>query len=104
MIPIGRMRERVTLQAPRETQSPSGETSLVWDIALGTVWASVEGLNARDFMQAQQANIVVTHRIRIRRRDDINHTHRLIWKGRVMELANVTIRGPHLEMLAREVQ
>jgi SPP1 family predicted phage head-tail adaptor len=104
MIPIGRMRQRVTIQAPRETQSPSGETSLVWDIDLGTVWGSVDGLSTRDFMQCQQANVVATHRIRIRYRDDINQTHRIVWRGRTMELASVFRRDQHLEMLAREVQ
>jgi len=100
---IGKMKERVTIQSPREVRSRSGETTLNWDTTVATVWASVDGLSSRDIMQAQQANVVATHRIRIRKRDDVLHTHRVIWKGRTMEIASVTKRGEATELLAREL-
>lgn len=100
---IGKMRERVTIQSPREVRSRSGETTLNWGTTLATVWASVDGLSSRDIMQAQQANVVATHRIRIRKRDDVLHTHRVVWKGRTMEIASVTVRGEATELLAREL-
>jgi len=102
-IDIGKMKERVTIQSPREVRSRSGETTLNWDTTVATVWASVDGLSSRDIMQAQQANVVATHRIRIRKRDDVLHTHRVIWKGRTMEIASVTKRGEATELLAREL-
>ena len=102
---IGRMRERVTIKSPTEARSRSGETTLNWDTTLATVWASVEGLSSRDILQAQQANVVATHRIRIRHRDDVTHTHRIIWRNRTMEIASVTDRMGRetLELLAREL-
>jgi SPP1 family predicted phage head-tail adaptor len=102
---IGRMRERVTIKSPTEVRSRSGETTLNWDTTLATVWASVEGLSSRDILQAQQANVVATHRIRIRHRDDVTHTHRIIWRNRTMEIASVTDRAGRetLELLAREL-
>jgi SPP1 family predicted phage head-tail adaptor len=102
---IGRMRERVTIKSPTEVRSRSGETTLNWDTSLATVWASVEGLSSRDIMQAQQANVIATHRIRIRHRDDVTHTHRIIWRNRTMEIASVTERSHRevLELLAREL-
>jgi SPP1 family predicted phage head-tail adaptor len=86
-------------------RSRSGETTLNWDTTLATVWASVEGLSSRDILQAQQANVVATHRIRIRHRDDVTHTHRIIWRNRTMEIASVTDRAGRetLELLAREL-
>jgi len=102
-IDIGKMKERVTIQSPREVRSRSGETTLDWDTTVAAVWASVDGLSSRDIMQAQQANVVATHRIRIRKRDDVLHTHRVIWKGRTMEIASVTRRGETTELLAREL-
>lgn len=102
-IDIGKMKERVTIQSPREVRSRSGETTLNWDTTVATVWASVDGLSSRDIMQAQQANVVATHRIRIRKRDDVLHTHRVVWKGRTMEIASVTKRGEATELLAREL-
>ena len=102
---IGRMRERVTIKSPTEVRSRSGETTLNWDTTLATVWASVEGLSSRDILQAQQANVVATHRIRIRHRDDVTHTHRIIWRNRTMEIASVTDRAGRetLELLTREL-
>jgi SPP1 family predicted phage head-tail adaptor len=102
-IDIGQMRERVTIKSPTEVRSRSGETTLNWDTTLATVWASVRGLSSRDIMQAQQANVIATHRIRIRKRDDVTHTHRVIWKNRTMEIAAVTNRGYIVELLAREL-
>jgi SPP1 family predicted phage head-tail adaptor len=105
MIDIGKMNERVTIQAPREVRSRSGETTLAWDTTVATVWASVDGLSSRDILQAQQANVMATHKIRIRFRDDVLHTHRVIWRNRTMEIASVTERMDRqvLEILAREV-
>lgn len=100
------MNERIQIKAPAEVRSPSGETTLNWDTTIATVWASVDGLSSRDILQAQQANVMATHRIRIRKRDDVLHTHRILWRGRTMEIASVTNLEWHnsLEILAREVQ
>lgn len=105
MIVIGRYNERVVIKSPREVRSRSGETTLNWDTTVATVWASVEGLSSRDIMQAQQANVIATHRIRIRHRDDVPHTYRIEWRGRTMEIASVTDRNDRqvLELLAREL-
>lgn len=105
MIRAGLMRERITLESPSEVRSRSGETRLTWS-TLATVWASVDGLNTKDIMQAQQANVMATHRIRCRYRSDVNHKQRIQWRGRTMEIASVTDRGnrEYLEILAREVQ
>jgi len=102
---IGKMKERVQIQSPREVRSRSGETTLNWDTTVATVWASVEGLSSRDIMQAQQANVVATHRIRIRHRDDVTHEHRIVWRNKTMEIASVTDRMSRqtLEILAREL-
>jgi SPP1 family predicted phage head-tail adaptor len=102
---IGRMRERVTIQSPTEVRTSVGETTLTW-ATLATVWASVDGLSTRDILQAQQANLVATHRIRIRYRADVTHTQRILWRGRTMEIASVVERDNRtaLEILAREVQ
>lgn len=102
-IDIGKLSDRVTIKSPAEVRSRSGETTLNWDTTLATVWASVDGLSSRDIIQAQQANVIATHRIRIRKRADVSHTHRVIWKSRTMEIASVTERGEMTEILAREL-
>jgi SPP1 family predicted phage head-tail adaptor len=106
VIDIGKYTERVAILSPTESRSFSGESVMSWGTTLATVWAQVEGLASRDILQAQQANVIATHRIRIRYRDDVTHLHRIVWRGRTMELSSVTERGnrTYLEMLAREVQ
>lgn len=100
---IGKMNERVTLQSPTETKSRSGEVTLSWS-DYATVWASVDGLSSRDIMQAQQANVIASHRIRIRYKDGVSHEHRIKWRNRIMEVASVTDREHRtvIEILARE--
>jgi SPP1 family predicted phage head-tail adaptor len=77
-----------------------------WDTTVATVWGSVNGLSSRDILQAQQANVIATHRLRIRYRSDVTHLNRLVWRGRTMEIAAVVERDNRtaLEILAREVQ
>jgi SPP1 family predicted phage head-tail adaptor len=103
---IGSMRERVAIKAQTEVRKPSGETVMDWDTTVATVWASVSGLSSRDILQAQQANVIATHRIRVRYRADVTHLNRLVWRGRTMEIAAVVERDNRtaLEILAREVQ
>lgn len=99
------MKERVTIQTPSESRSPSGETTLSWD-TLATLWASVDGLSSRDILQAQQSNVLASHKIRIRYRSDVTHVCRIVWRNRTMEIASVVPRDDMtvLEILAREVQ
>lgn len=103
---IGPLRSRITIKSPTEVRSPSGETTLNWDTTLAEVWADVNGLSTRDILQAQQANVIASHRIRIRHLDGVTHLHRIIHKGRTMEIASVTSREHDtiMDILAREVQ
>ena len=103
MINSGTMRERVTIQKPVESQSSFGETTLTWaDEA--TVYASIMGVRAVDYFAAQQAGTLVTHRIRIRFFPGITQQHRMVWRGRVMEISSVLEREARSihEILARE--
>lgn len=104
MIVSGQMRERVTILAPETEHSPFGEATTSWR-DVGTVWASVQGLSSREALQAQQANAIITHKIRMRFFPGITHQHRLVWRDRTMEIASLMereVRTVH-EIMAREV-
>lgn len=105
MIVSGQMRERVTILAPATEQSPLGEATTVWQ-EVATVWASVQGLSAREVLQAQQANAIITHKIRIRFFPTITHQNRLVWRGRTMEISSLMERDTRTvhEIMAREVE
>ena len=101
----GPLRERVTVQAPTTLRNALGESTIGWATA-GTVWASVNGLSSREVMMGMQANALVTYKIRIRFFSGITHQHRLLWRGKTMEIASVVerdVRTMH-EILAREVE
>ena len=97
------MREKVTIQAAASQQSAFGEATIEWqDVA--TVSASVMGVRAVDYFAAQQAGVLVTHRIRIRFFPGLTHQHRLLWRDRVMEISSILERETRAihEILARE--
>lgn len=105
MMQIGRMRERVTIQAPRTGRNSLGEATVEWDAGT-TVWAKVEGLRSREILQAMQANAIVSHRVTIRFYPSITHEHRMIWRGRKMEVVSVVEKMDRQfhELMVREVQ
>jgi SPP1 family predicted phage head-tail adaptor len=98
------MNERVALLAPTESRSPMGEATISYTTE-ATVWAQVEGLSSRDVLQAQQADVVASHRIRMRHRPTISYQHRVLWRGKTMEVASVSDRMDRTmtELLVREV-
>lgn len=99
------LNERITFQAPTEVRSPMGEVTLTWANA-GTVWANVEGLAGRDILQAQQANLIASHRIIARHLAGVNIQHRVLWRDKTLEIASITDRQNRtmMELLVREVQ
>lgn len=105
MIPAGKMNRRVELLSPVESRSPTGEATLAFN-AQATVWAAVDGLSTREFMQAQQANLLATHRVRIRHYPALTHEWRVRIDGKDMEIASVLEKDKttYHELLVREVQ
>lgn len=73
----GRLRHRVELQEPVETQSSTGSVSVVW-VTRATVWAAIEPLSAREFIAAQSTQSQVNARIMIRRRSDVTDKWRVV--------------------------
>ena len=61
----GRLRHRVTVQRATDAIDQYGDQTPTWT-ALGTVWASVEPLNGREYFAAAQMQSEVSTRIVIR--------------------------------------
>jgi len=78
----GRLRHRVKIQYPAETQDPeTGAINVVWT-DLATVWAAIEPLSARDFVAAEAEQSKVTARIVIRYRADITAKMRIYYPAK----------------------
>jgi SPP1 family predicted phage head-tail adaptor len=86
---IGKLRHRVTLEAPGQTQDPNtGEMTPGWQ-PVATVWASVEPLSARDFIAAQASQSEITARIVMRYREGITPEMRAVHRGRPYKIHGV---------------
>lgn len=105
MIHAGLLNQRVQLQKPVEVRGLTGEATLQW-AAEATVWGSVDGLSTRELLQAQQANVIATHKIIIRHYPALTHEWRIMWEGKTLEISSVVSRdhSTRMEILAKEVQ
>lgn len=104
MISAGKMIERIVLQVAAEVRNQYGETTIEWSEE-AVVWASVEGVSSRELLLAMQANVVVSHKIRIRFYAGLTADYRIVWRGRKLEIASVLEQKNRTlhEILAKEV-
>lgn len=85
----GKLRHRVTIQDKRRVQDPeTGRLTESW-VDHATVWASVEPLSAREFIAAQSGQSEVSARIKMRARDDILPTMRIMHRGQPYNIHGV---------------
>lgn len=84
----GKLRHQVELQTPIEFKNANGERTETW-AHVAYLWASVEPLSAKEFVTAQQTQSKITTRITIRRRDDVNASMRILYRGEVFNIEGV---------------
>lgn len=80
----GLLRHRLEIQAVAGEQAGSGEPSKEWTTT-ATVWGSVDPLQGRERMMAQQVQSEVTHRIVVRGRD-VSPANRIKFGDRIFNL------------------
>ncbi|EIU5573156.1 TPA: phage head closure protein [Pseudomonas aeruginosa] len=74
----GRLRHPLNLQRLELTQDPNtGEITEDW-VTVSREWASIEGVNGREFLAASAEQAETTYRITIRFREDLDATWRLV--------------------------
>ncbi len=88
MIDAGKLRERVTVQIASGTTNALGETVLNWSNSTA-VWASVEGVSAREALAAGQQEVSVTHKVRIRYLPGLTQQMRFSWRSRTLEIVSL---------------
>lgn len=91
----GRLRHRVRIESLQDLrdstgqviQDPqTGEIARAWTL-VAEVWAAVEPLSAREFIQSAATQAAVTVRITIRYRENLDASMRLIHNGKVFNPA-----------------
>lgn len=88
MIRPGELRERVTVQVASGTTNALGETVLAWSDS-SAVWASVEGVSAREALLAGQQETTISHRVRLRYLPGLNQQMRFSWRGRTLDIISL---------------
>lgn len=88
MIDPGKLRERVTVQIASGTTNALGETVLAWSDS-SAVWASVEGVSAREALLAGQQETSVTHKVRLRYLPGLTQQMRFAWRSRTLNIISL---------------
>lgn len=96
MIDAGKLRERVTVQIASGTTNTLGETVLTWADST-SVWASVEGVSAREALVTGQQETSITHRLRLRYLPGLTQEMRFAWRGRTLEIVSLLEHGNRSE-------
>jgi SPP1 family predicted phage head-tail adaptor len=96
MIDAGKLRERVTVQVASGTTNTLGETVLAWSDS-SAIWASVEGVSAREALLAGQQDTTVTHKLRMRYLPGLTQQMRFSWRSRTLEIISLLEHGHRSE-------
>lgn len=101
----GRLRHRVDIEEFAQNKSTdTGAVTEAW-ATVATVWASVEPLKGREFIEASQVQSNLSHRVRMRYRPGVTTSHRLVHNGRalnIVSVANLEERNIELEIMCME--
>ena len=101
---IGDLRHKITFQTYLKADDgykggPKSWTNFV------TVWASVETPSGREYFFSQQIKVEITHKVKIRYRDDLTEKMRILFGTRVLAIESILdIKERHevFEILCRE--
>ncbi len=99
MIDSGKLRERVTVQVASGSTNTLGETVLAWSNSTA-VWASVEGVSAREALAAGQQETTITHRVRLRYLPGLSQQMRFAWRSRTLNIVSLLEYGNRSEHVA----
>ena len=85
----GDLRHRVELQRPDFSQDPvTGEMTPTW-VEVAKIYASIEPLSARDFIDASSKQSKVSARVVIRYRAGVDSTMRIVHRSKIYSIEGV---------------
>lgn len=84
--PLGTLTDRVVLQRKIVSDEPEGGAVAVYS-TLSTVWARVRQLSARSAYAEDARGQSISHAVVMRFRTDLKPGDRIVYRGRVLEIA-----------------
>jgi SPP1 family predicted phage head-tail adaptor len=103
MTAIGKLRHRLTLQAPDAEPDGMGGVMRTWT-SLGPVWAAIEPVSMQEALVGDRRVGALTHRVLLRKRSDLTLDHRFTFGMRVFLIRALREKddGRYLECLVAE--
>lgn len=101
----GRFRHRVAIKDRVVTRDSYGEEDVAW-ATVATVWADIQPIRGREYLEMDQAQADLTHRVWLRWRSGVEPTMRLHFGERVLQIESVIRPGEQrigLELICREL-
>lgn len=99
------LQHRITIQKCVRVIGSDGIAEESWQHH-ATVWASIEPLRGREYLQSMTVNTEVSTRIRIRYQPDITSSMRVMYNARIyniLSVINLKERNRELELMCAEV-
>lgn len=84
----GRLNHKVIIQQPVEVQDTTGQAVKSWT-TYASVWASVEPLKGREFLESQQINAETSTRVRIRKLAGVTQKMRISYDSRIYNINTI---------------
>ena len=78
----------MTVQIAIGTTNALGEAVLTWANSTA-VWASVEGVSAREALAAGQQDVTISHKVQLRYLPGLTQNMRFGWRGRTLEIVSL---------------
>lgn len=94
----GWLKHRITIQSFTQSQDESGEQVEKWRNH-ATMWASIEPLRGRAFIEARGEHADVTTKIRLRFRRDITVDMRVLWMDEAQQKHIYELVAPPIHRL-----
>jgi SPP1 family predicted phage head-tail adaptor len=85
---IGDLDKRIVIQYPTRTPDGMGGFTVAW-VDAATVWAAFWPVGATETIQASQATMTITHRIRMRYRAVLKSGWRISYAGRYFNVVSI---------------
>lgn len=90
MVKAGDLKEIVTIKAATVTRDAYNQEKFAWNQTVGTAWAKVTVLNAREPIIADRPMMVASYEIELRSEVAVTRANRLEWKGKQLQIETIT--------------
>jgi len=101
----GSLRHKITIQYPTKVTDDMGGSTVTWN-DWDTVWAAIWPLRGAERLQAQQLEMSITNRIRMRYRRGLKPSWRIVFGNKtynIQSIINPNERNIYLDLMCEEV-